>query len=639
MTGREKVITSLFIVLLLLASFFSGEWSKWVQAIVLVFSFLLIFLVWREINFVSTRYVSRALKNPHTYLLMWIGVAIATIPFSTHWYHSLSQGAMLVAYLLVYYAAYTFFRDDRRIAWLAYGVWGVGVVAAAAGLYLFVGQSANRVSGLLFNANAISSLLLLMLPLSLMLIITERSPRIRWVFGVGALILLAGFVLTYSYTAWVSFILPLFFLVRRYRKSIFTKRTIIIGVIVFIVLFFGAIGFRYAQSGDIRDAVQVYNAISQKHFISSFSQRLNFDQSAADIFIDHPWIGTGLNTFQNMYGQYYHTIIEQPRYAHNYYLQTAAELGIFGIIGLALFIVLAARRIVRTLGEQKDRSAFPLRFGLALGVLGSAIHALFDFGWQFPAVFLMFWVMLGALMSRTDDPGQVQTQRVAGAWRVVVLFIGMVVLARGLSVFWGAYSFDAAQLHAERNEVFDSLDAYEQGLQYDPDPVMLAEYAGLMVQKKNLLLEDQLTDAQARVEMALQHLPDDYLMHWTLGRVYFVQDNFDRAIIQYRRAIDLNPAFRPDIYYDLAFAYYTQERYDDAEKTIRSILAQYYIGIRTSNPNLPTQLAALHYLLGETYKAEGRLSLAQTYYEKAIRLDETFKPAQSALDELSGGID
>lgn len=123
-------------------------------------------------------------------------------------------------------------------------------------------------------------------------------------------------------------------------------------------------------------------------------------------------------------------------------------------------------------------------------------------------------------------------------------------------------------------------------------------------------------------------------MHWTLGRLYFVQDKLGSAAEQYEQAITRNPVFRPDIYYDLAYVYFVQEQYDDAEMTIRRILDQYYIGIDTSNPNLPTQLAALHYLLGEVYEAEGRASLAQTYYEKAVRLDENFQPAQNALDKL-----
>ncbi len=633
MTGRERIIASLFIGLLLLSSFFSGEWSKWIQAIVLIFSFLLIFLVWRDIPITGTSRMRRVWRSPHTYLILWVGVAIVTIPLSSNWYHSASQVALLAAYLLVYYAAYIFFRTEARVRWLAYGAWGIAVVAGVIGLYMFVIQSAGRVGGLLFNSNAISSLLLLVIPLTIVLILRHRM-RKRIMFILGAAIVWGAFVLTYSYTAWVSVLIPLLLLLRRYRQQIFAKRSLLAVLVAILILYIAAVGFRYTQSHDIGRAARVYEAISYNHFLTSFSQRLNFNQSTAEIFIDHPWIGTGLNTFQNMYGQYYHTVIEQPRYAHNYYLQTAAELGLFGIVGLGLFIVLAARRIARSLGAQNDEGDVPLQYGLALGLLASVIHALFDFGWQFPAVFLMFWAVLGALMARNTEPHQSESSRGMALWRVVVLFIGLIVLARGLSVFWGAYSFDAAQLHAERNETFEAMDAYDQGLQYDPDPAMLAEYAGLMVQKHNLLINNQLPAMEERVANALAFLPKDYLMHWTLGRLYFVQDKLGSAAEQYEQAITRNPVFRPDIYYDLAYVYFVQEQYDDAEMTIRRILDQYYIGIDTSNPNLPTQLAALHYLLGEVYEAEGRASLAQTYYEKAVRLDENFQPAQNALDKL-----
>lgn len=640
MTRRDRVIATLFILFLLLTSFFSGEWSKWLQAIICVFVFLLLFLVWRNIPSRSSFSLKQLFCNPHTYLVLWIFVAVATVPFSTHWYQSASQVALLIAYGLAYYAAFIFFRSGRAITWLSHGIWGIGIITASIGLYMFVDQSAGRVGGLLFNANAISSLLLLVLPVSL--IITFRWSK-RWALylsGLGLLILLAAFGLTYSYTAWVGFLLPLYLLARRYRTRVFTRRSALIFSLILVVAFLGIVGFRYSQSRDLGAAVQVHKVISYNHFITSFSQRLNFNQSTAEIFLDHPWIGTGLNTFQNMYGQYHHTIIEQPRYAHNYYIQTAAELGLIGVGGFIVFIVLAAKRIARAMREPEHGGDVALRYGLGLGILGSAIHALFDFGWQFPAVFLMFWVMLGALMaprmsSVVTTESQNSKQRSTVAWRIGILVIALVLLGRGLSVFWGAYSFDAAQLHAERNEVFESLDAYEQGLRYDPDPGMLAEYAGLMVQKNNLLLDGQLSAMQTRVERALKYLPDNYLIHWTLGRVYFVQDEFAQAISQYQRAIELNPAFRPDLYYDLAYVYFVQEHYDEAVSTIRSLLSHYYIGVHTSNPYLPTQLAALHYLLGEVYSAQERFALAERYYEKSLWYDENFRPAQNALKRLN----
>ncbi|MBI5037306.1 MAG: O-antigen ligase family protein [Candidatus Kerfeldbacteria bacterium] len=643
-SGRDRIIMVLFMALLTVTSFFSAEWSKWVHAIVLIFSFLFAFLILRghRFNTASTRWRS-VVSHPHTYMIGWLVIGLAGVFFSVHWYGSLSYWFLLAAYILIYFSAIHFFRTWRHIELFNWGVIGVGVLGALAGFVMFLNQSSPRLSGFLFNANAISGVFILLIPLACIQWIQAERKLYKTIWGLSALTMIVGLALTYSYTAWVSSIIPLYILLRRFHRQIFSRTTVVIMLLCAILGVGGLIGFRYAQHKDLGRAIKIYETISYSDFISSFSQRWNFLVSAIHMAIDHPIIGTGLNTYQDMYARYAETVNEQPRYAHNYYMQAFAELGVFGGAALVAFIILVGRRIIVVIRRETDEHRRGILIGAALGALASATHAAFDFGWHFALVFILFWLMLGVLMAW----GRQQTGELASAeadsdrpWiskmiSAGVLITAIVVLFRGLTVFMGAYLFDMAERQAQRGEFESAFASYEQGQRFDPDLVVYTQYAGLAITNLSLLTADQRAALEQRLLTLTQRQPEQYRPFWMLGRLYIAQDQYERAIVPLTRATELNPLFLPDIFYDLGFALYSQERYDEAAQVIREYLDVYYPGIRVRNPNLPTQLAALNYLLGEIMKTQRNTARAEYYYLQSLQYVDQFGPAITGLQSLS----
>lgn len=102
-------------------------------------------------------------------------------------------------------------------------------------------------------------------------------------------------------------------------------------------------------------------------------------------------------------------------FAHNQYLQMVVEGGVLaGLIYMALVVSgLAAAH----LGAK--RMADPLVTSLVAGAMGSGLAAAGDFDWQFPSIFLLFWLILGMT-------GKAQGSRkwtVAGG--ILMLLIGL----------------------------------------------------------------------------------------------------------------------------------------------------------------------------------------------------------------------
>ena len=110
----------------------------------------------------------------------------------------------------------------------------------------------------------------------------------------------------------------------------------------------------------------------------SVVERMAHWQAAWYMFLEHPWLGIGPGNYAAVYDRYYLPgWIEPLGHAHNYYLNLAAETGLFGVLGFVLTLVLAFRATIRGL-----RAPHAFWRTVALGVLGAlvaiALHSAFD---------------------------------------------------------------------------------------------------------------------------------------------------------------------------------------------------------------------------------------------------------------------
>jgi O-antigen ligase len=100
----------------------------------------------------------------------------------------------------------------------------------------------------------------------------------------------------------------------------------------------------------------------------SVAERLAHWYAGLHMFRDHPFTGVGIGNYPAAYPQYYITIFTNSLgHAHNYYINIAAETGIFGLIAFLLFITAifvsgfqAYHRINIRYQQLKQQRAHPL---------------------------------------------------------------------------------------------------------------------------------------------------------------------------------------------------------------------------------------------------------------------------------------
>jgi O-antigen ligase len=139
------------------------------------------------------------------------------------------------------------------------------------------------------------------------------------------------------------------------------------------------------------------------------SGRLHFWPIAWKIFLEHPILGAGLESFGVAFTKY-DTWDGQFRVeqAHNEYLQTLADAGIAGAICLAAFIGVLFKKSLGTIanseGFRRDAA-----IGALAGCFGALLHSFFDFPLRTPSN--AFFFLLLCAVATVSIKGDASTSR------------------------------------------------------------------------------------------------------------------------------------------------------------------------------------------------------------------------------------
>ena len=124
-------------------------------------------------------------------------------------------------------------------------------------------------------------------------------------------------------------------------------------------------------------------------------------QSAIHMIHDRPFLGHGLNTFMANYLDYWVGGERQPRYAHNCYLQVAAETGIVGLLAFVGLLGALFARLMGVMRQPQFRESL-LVAGLLAGLVAFAIQAGVDTNFYSLRQAALFWTLAGLAVGLSE---------------------------------------------------------------------------------------------------------------------------------------------------------------------------------------------------------------------------------------------
>lgn len=190
--------------------------------------------------------------------------------------------------------------------------------------------------------------------------------------------------LTSSTGAWLSAIAAIFLSSALARKQIF------IPIIVSIFLAFVFLTLSY-EARLIESGYEVVN------ISGVLSGRMQMWRETIDLVKDKPVFGTGISTFMRSFQKYHNGI---PTYAHNCYLQMAAEMGIPGLICFLWIIgklFWSGFRLIFNFNHNETQGYYLqlLFIGLLSGLFAFLIHSFVDTNLYSLQLNALFWYMMG----------------------------------------------------------------------------------------------------------------------------------------------------------------------------------------------------------------------------------------------------
>lgn len=114
---------------------------------------------------------------------------------------------------------------------------------------------------------------------------------------------------------------------------------------------------------------------------ASVSLRLVIWRTTAEMYLAHPWLGTGLGTWGDIYPAYRQGVDNSTAgyYTHNDYLQIAQEGGVIGIALFLLVLLALAGLLRRAIESGKTQPGCTENVGLMLAVSAAVLHASVNF--------------------------------------------------------------------------------------------------------------------------------------------------------------------------------------------------------------------------------------------------------------------
>ncbi|GHO43024.1 hypothetical protein KSX_11870 [Ktedonospora formicarum] len=222
----------------------------------------------------------------------------------------------------------------------------------------FVRGSGLRIYGTFNQPNPYAGFIDMALLITISLTLLGRNWATRILAGGATILLGAAFVLSQSRGANIALALALVFLciVGFPRLNVLVRLGVIVLLLLFAAYCANLIPEHYVTPILHKLGLAGISFVNPHDEDFSTAERLAHWIAGINMFLDHPLLGVGIGNYPNAYPRYFITIFANPLgHAHNYYINIAAEAGIFGFAGLFTFlfsIFLTGKRVLHILNKR-----------------------------------------------------------------------------------------------------------------------------------------------------------------------------------------------------------------------------------------------------------------------------------------------
>jgi O-antigen ligase len=326
-------------------------------------------------------------------------------PFNTHQEFTLLLADVIMVFLAV--QAFRTLEDWRGFVWF---VMIFGFVVSVFGilqhltfngkLYWFREMHYGGIPfGPYVNRNHFAGFAELFIPMALVPLMLGKVRRERWfIVGLFAVVSIGSLFLAASRGGIVSLAMEVLVVVMWMGLRRMGPKQMLGGAAVLLaaLLMVSWLG--------VKEIAQRFS--SMRAMEVSSGKRASMRRDTWRIFVEHPWMGTGLGTLQIVFPPY-ETLYDGRivNHAHNDYVEALAETGIAGGLCCALYLGLLLFHSLQRLPAGNSSFAAVLNLSGLVACAGFLVHSLVDFNLRLPANAQLFF-LIATLATSTIVPSK-----------------------------------------------------------------------------------------------------------------------------------------------------------------------------------------------------------------------------------------
>lgn len=298
--------------------------------------------------------------------------------------------------ILWYFVIAQLVSSTKNVRYLLYIVVFIGGLLGLHGIYQYVTHAempsywvdrlesgiTTRVFSIIGSPNILGSLMVLLIPVAIAFVFSEKKIFKKIIFAGITLAMSATLVFTSSRSAWIGFVVAMgvYFWLKDKRLILL----LVIGV-------FAA----YAFIPTI--AHRVNYLLSPEYLVSSASGgRVARWTIGLEYLKQNPLFGVGLGQFGGAVAQNYK--IPGAFYVDNYFLKIAVEMGLVGLGAFCIMIYNALAWGIRSVSRIKDAESLSMAQGIFAGMVGVVVPNFVENVFEVPMMVAYFWMFAAVLI-------------------------------------------------------------------------------------------------------------------------------------------------------------------------------------------------------------------------------------------------
>jgi len=349
------------------------------------------------------RYLLKAFKPPESvlnrFIYCFLLICLISVAFSSLWQRSLADFiTKFMEWFAIFWLIQEVFTNRKQIflllGILTFTAWATALDAI--GQYHFLGKdifnghpvTEDGRATASFNAPAsLGAFMLTMIPLSLSVLFIGIAKSVRWAAFVMSGVMVWALMITFTRGAWaggIAGILFFFIVYFLWKKNFEMKASLLVLLFLFLTVFF-PLSFN-AQS--------TLNLLKRSNTIT---WRLEVWADSWKMIKDRPLVGHGVNMYAPVFQSYRRIPKYAPTYAHNCFVQLAAEVGLLGLAAFMGLLVKFFQDSFRSLRERynEQKTLEVISLGTLAGVFAFLVHSSVDTNFYSLRLSVLFWLLAG----------------------------------------------------------------------------------------------------------------------------------------------------------------------------------------------------------------------------------------------------